>query len=129
MQQPSVYQAEQHVAPFSEESKAFAKAYRADHPFPFASVDDVVDHIDHIVKLVGVEHVGIGSDFDGVGDTLPVALKDVSMYPNLIAGLLARGYDTRQIRLILGENLLRVWGAGGGRQRSSGVARCVCVGA
>lgn len=104
-----VYLAEQRVAPFSPESQAFAKAYRAEHPFPFASIDDVVDHIDHIVKLVGVEHVGIGSDFDGVGDTLPVALKDVSMYPNLIAGLLARGYDTRQIRLILGENLLRVW--------------------
>ncbi len=103
------YQAEQRVAPFSPESRAFAKAYRAEHPFPFANVDDVVDHMDHIVKLAGVEHVGIGSDFDGVGDTLPVALKDVSMYPNLIAGLLARGYDSRQIRLILGENLLRVW--------------------
>jgi membrane dipeptidase len=70
----------------------------------------VLDHIDHIVKLVGIEHVGIGSDFDGVGDTLPVALKDVSMYPNLIAGLLTRGYKPAQIRLIFGENLLRVWG-------------------
>ncbi len=103
------YQAEQHVAPFSEESRAFAKAYAADHPFPFATVGDVVDHIDHIAKLVGVEHVGIGSDFDGVGDTLPVALKDVSMYPNLVGELLARGYSVKQIRLILGENLLRVW--------------------
>ena len=122
------YQADQHVAPFSEESRAFAKAYRDEHPFPFASVDDVVDHIDHIAKLVGVDHVGIGSDFDGVGDTLPVALKDVSMYPNLIAGLLARGYDTPQIRQILGENLLRVWSQveAIGQQRGT---RIRCVGA
>ena len=97
------------MAPFSEQSRAFAKSYRADHPFPFASVGDVVDHIDHIAKLVGIDHVGIGSDFDGVGDTLPVALKDVSMYPNLIEELLVRGYAVKQIRLILGENLLRVW--------------------
>lgn len=123
-----VYQAERQIAPFSPESQAFAKAYRAEHPFPFASIDDVVDHIDHIVKLVGVEHVGIGSDFDGVGDTLPVALKDVSMYPNLIAGLLARGYDTRQIRLILGENLLRVWSQVESVAQQRG-ARIRCVGA
>ena len=103
------FQADQHVTPFSDESKAFAKAYATDHPFPYASVADVLDHIDHIVKIIGVEHVGIGSDFDGVGDTLPIALKDVSMYPNLIAGLLQRGYTTRQIRLILGENLLHIW--------------------
>ncbi len=102
-------QAAQNVEPNSDAAKAFAKSYAVEHPFPYAHVDDVVDHIDHIAKLVGVEHVGIGSDFDGVGDTLPVALKDVSMYPNLIAGLLQRGYTDRQIRLILGENLLRVW--------------------
>jgi membrane dipeptidase len=76
--------------------------------------------------LVGVDHVGIGSDFDGVGDTLPVALKDVSMYPNLIAGLLERGYDERQIRLILGENLLRVWSqVEAFAQRRGGRVRCV----
>jgi membrane dipeptidase len=120
------YQAEQHVAPFSEESRAFAKAYAVDHPFPFASIDDVVDHIDHITKLVGVKHVGIGSDFDGVGDTLPVALKDVSMYPNLIARLLERGYSTAQIRLILGENLLRVWSqVEKFAQHQGGQIRCV----
>jgi membrane dipeptidase len=86
----------------------------------------VVDHIDHIVKLVGIRHVGIGSDFDGVGDTLPVALKDVSMYPNLIAGLLARGYDEGQIRLILGENLLRVWSqVEAFAQRRGGRTRCI----
>ncbi len=80
-------------------------------PFPFASLDDVLDHIDHVVALTGVDHVGIGSDFDGVGDSLPVGLKDVSAYPNLVQGLLDRGYTEADIRKILGENLLRVWSA------------------
>ena len=69
------------------------------------------DHFDHVVKLAGVDHVGIGSDYDGVGDSLPTGLKDVSSYPNLIAGLLQRGYSEEEIRKILGENLLRVWEA------------------
>ena len=74
-------------------------------------VDDVLDHFDHVVKLTSVEHVGIGSDFDGVGDSLPIGLKDVSSYPNLVEGLLKRGYSEEDIRKILGENLLRVWEA------------------
>ena len=53
--------------------------------------------------------VGIGSDYDGVGDSLPVGLKDVSQFPNLIEGLLQRGYSEEDIRKILGENVLRVW--------------------
>ena len=63
------------------------------------------------MKLVGVDHVGIGSDYDGVGDSLPDGLKDVSPYPNLVEGLLKRGYSEEDIRKILGENLLRVWDA------------------
>jgi len=123
------FQTEQNVSPMSEESKAFAKGYRTEHPFPYADVSDVVDHIDHIVKLAGIEHVGIGSDFDGVGDTLPAALKDVSMYPNLIAGLLERGYTARQIRLILGENLLRVWGqVESSAMKRGGHVRCASAG-
>ncbi|MDH3410590.1 MAG: dipeptidase [Gammaproteobacteria bacterium] len=94
----------------SEAELRFDKLYEAEHgPFPFATLDDVLDHIDHVVRLVGVDHVGIGSDFDGVGDTLPIGLKDVSTYPNLIEGLLKRGYSEAHIRKILGENLLRVW--------------------
>ena len=62
-----------------------------------------------MVKLIGVEHVGIGSDFDGVGDTLPTGLKDVSAYPNLVQGLLDRDYSQQDIELILGKNFLRVW--------------------
>jgi membrane dipeptidase len=91
--------------------KQFEKDYRSLHPFPFATVADVADHIDHVVKLVGVEHVGIGSDYDGVGNSLPTGLKDVSTYPSLVAELLRRGYDEKAIEKILGANLLRVWQA------------------
>jgi membrane dipeptidase len=88
----------------------FYPKYIAEHgSFPYASVDDVLDHFDHVVALVGIDHVGIGSDYDGVGDTLPTGLKDVSTYPNLVEGLLSRGYSEEDIRKILGENLLRVW--------------------
>ena len=81
-------------------------------PYPYASLDEVLDHFDHVVALTGgVDHVGIGSDYDGVGDSLPVGLKDVSTYPNLVQGLLERGYSDADIRKILGENLLRVWQA------------------
>jgi membrane dipeptidase len=78
-------------------------------PYPYATIDDVLDHFDHVAKLVGVEHVGIGSDFDGVGDSLPAGLKDVADYPNLVAGLQGRGYSEKGIAGILGGNLLRVW--------------------
>jgi membrane dipeptidase len=74
-----------------------------------AEVTDVADHIDRAVALVGIEHVGIGSDYDGVGDTLPNGLKDVSTYPNLIAELQNRGYSTSDIQKILGGNFARVW--------------------
>ena len=66
-------------------------------------------HIDHVVKLVGIEHVGLGSDFEGVGDTLPEGLKDVSQYPNLIYELLRMGYTEEEIRMICSGNILRVW--------------------
>ena len=69
----------------------------------------MLDHFDHVVALTGIDHVGIGSDFDGVGDSLPTGLKDVSQYPNLIEGFLERGYSEDDIRKILGGNLLRVW--------------------
>ncbi|MEX2494587.1 MAG: dipeptidase [Woeseia sp.] len=90
--------------------RRFDEQYAAEHgPYPFATLNDVLDHFDHVVGLTSVDHVGIGSDYDGVGDTLPVGLKDVSTYPNLIDGLLGRGYSEDDIRKILGENLLRVW--------------------
>ena len=86
--------------------------YAAEHgEFPFATLADVLDHIDHVVALTSADHVGIGSDYDGVGDSLPVGLKDVGSYPNLVQGLLDRGYSEDDIKKILGENLLRVWQA------------------
>lgn len=105
------FMAEHKVDRRSDQVKAFAETYRQQHPYPYASTNDVLDHIDHVVKLTGIDHVGIGSDYDGVGDSLPVGLKDVSSYPVLIAGLLGRGYTETDIKKILGENLLRVWSA------------------
>ncbi|MFQ5349236.1 MAG: dipeptidase [Thermoanaerobaculia bacterium] len=75
----------------------------------YAEMSDVVAHIDHVVELAGIDHVGIGSDYDGVGDSLPEGLKDVSGYPNLVAALLEAGYSEAEVTKILGENLLRVW--------------------
>ena len=74
---------------------------------PPVSVTRIVDHIDHIVKLVGVDHVGIGSDFDGV-QIVPTASKSVADLPNLTAELLRRGYSESDIDKILGGNMLRV---------------------
>jgi membrane dipeptidase len=91
--------------------KAIIAEYQASHPMPRVDVSVVADHIDHVVELAGVDHVGLGSDFDGVGDSLPEGLKDVSMYPNLIRTLLERGYTEAQIEKICAGNVLRVWQA------------------
>lgn len=88
---------------------AFINNYYNRHPYPFATIDDVLDHIDRVVVIAGIDAVGIGSDYDGVGDTLPIGLKDVSTYPNLITGLLGRGYNEEEIAKILGGNTIRVW--------------------
>jgi membrane dipeptidase len=99
---------------FSESDlwEKYPAIYAEEHgPLPFANLDIVLDHFDHVVALTSVDHVGIGSDYDGVGDSLPIGLKDVSTYPNLVQGLLDRGYSEDDIKKILGENLLRVWQA------------------
>ena len=93
----------------SSDDAAFRAEYLQKYPYPFANVETVLKHIDHVVKLVGIDHVGIGSDYDGVGDSLPDGLKDVSTYPNLIEGLLKRGYSEADIVKIMSGNLLRVW--------------------
>lgn len=92
-----------------DETAAFVQTWVAENPYPYAMLSDVLDHIDRAVELAGIDHVGIGSDYDGVGDTLPEGLKDASSFPALIDGLIERGYDDRAIEKILGANALRVW--------------------
>ena len=89
----------------------FEKAWAAAHPVPETHIDAVLDQVDHAIEVVGADHVGIGSDFDGVGGELPEELKSVADYPNLVAGMQARGHDEETIRKVLGQNLLRVWAA------------------
>ena len=88
---------------------AFEEAYKLENPYDVGTLDLVLDHFDHVINLVGIDHVGIGSDFDGVSGILPETLKDVASYPNLIAGLLKRGYSEQDIKKLLSGNLMRVW--------------------
>ncbi|MCK4999256.1 MAG: membrane dipeptidase [Anaerohalosphaera sp.] len=92
-----------------DDKQAYIDKYLTVRPVYESSVADVANHIDHAVKLVGIDHVGIGSDFDGVGDAVPAGLEDVSCYPNLICELLKRGYSENDIAKICGGNFLRVW--------------------
>lgn len=78
-----------------------------EHPFPAGSIHHVVDHIEHIIQVAGVDHVGLGSDYDGVSK-LPNQLEDVSCYPYITQELLNRGYAGPDIHKILGGNVLRV---------------------
>ena len=88
--------------------QAYAKQYATEID-AYADIKTVADHIDHVVSLVGVDYVGFGSDYDGVGDSLPKGLKDVSTYPNLIEELLNRGYSKADIAKICYQNTFRVW--------------------
>ncbi len=106
----AAYLEENGLEKHGEEAKQFQKDYRKEHPFPYATLDDLLANFEHVIKLVGAEHVGIGSDFDGVGDSLPEGMKDVSYYPALIEALLKREYTVSDIQGIMGGNLMRVWG-------------------
>lgn len=94
-----------------EKAKPVVEAFRKSHPHAYGDAALVADHIDHAVSLAGIDHVGIGSDYDGVGDNLPVGLKDASQYPNLIFELLKRGYSKKDIAKICYKNVFRVWKA------------------
>jgi membrane dipeptidase len=91
-----------------EERFAYIKKYMTENDVPVVQIEEVADHIDHVVNLVGIDYVGIGSDFDGVGN-LPDSLGDASMYPNLLKILLERGYTKEDIQKIWSGNFLRVW--------------------
>jgi membrane dipeptidase len=89
------------------DARAVRKQWLAANPPPETTIGQVADHIDHLVEVMGPEHVGIGSDFDG-GDLLPVGLEDVSGFPRLFAELFRRGYSEADLRGIAGGNVLRV---------------------
>lgn len=97
------------INPNSDAGKASLKKFRIENNIGYADIADVIAHIAHVVKLVGVDHVGFGSDFDGVGDSLPAGLKSVADYPNIIYELLRKGYSDTDIQKICSGNLLRVW--------------------
>jgi len=102
------YMEENDVAMGSPEFNDRIALFYEQNPKVETSVSDVADHIEHVIELVGIDHVGIGSDFDGISSA-PTGLEDVSTYPNLIEELLRRGLSEPAIRKICGENLLRVW--------------------
>ncbi len=94
-----------------EDFEAFDKHWDDTHPPLKTQIERVLEQIDYGVKLVGIDHIGIGSDFDGVSGALPDGLKTVADYPKFVLGLQQRGYSEQDIRKILGGNTLRMWRA------------------
>jgi len=90
-------------AAISRELSAWDKS----HPAPHATLKDVADQIEYVRKVAGVDHVGIGSDFDGVDDDLPDGLQDQAAFPALFAELILRGWSDRDLKKLAGENVLR----------------------
>jgi membrane dipeptidase len=93
-----------------DRAKAALAAWEAQHPRPVTTLAQVADHIEHIRQVAGVDHVGLGSDFDGIPDT-PVGLEGVDRYPKLLEELMRRGWSDADIAKLAGENLLRVMAA------------------
>jgi membrane dipeptidase len=104
------YRAENGVTNNDSTYQVYAKQYALDAGV-FEDVNKVVDHIDRVVELSSINHVGFGSDFDGVGDSLPLGIKDVSMFPNVIYEMLKRGYSEEEIEKVCSKNMFRVWNA------------------
>jgi membrane dipeptidase len=92
--------------PDKNEYKKAKDAWREANPYPSGTIHDMIDHIDHIVKVAGIDHVGLGSDYDGVS-RLPDQLDDVASYPYITQALLNRGYDEDSVRKVMGGNLMR----------------------
>ena len=91
----------------TDADKAAAEAEFAAVKKPVTSIGKVADHIEYIRRVAGVDHIGLGGDFDG-NDAWPEGLSDVSMYPNLFAELVRRGWSDADLRKLAGENVLRV---------------------
>lgn len=90
-----------------DERKTFGEKWIVDHPKPVATLDDVVLHLEHAREVVGIDHLGLGGDYDGV-QALPQGLEDVSTYPNLIGALLDKGWSEDDCAKLAGANVLRV---------------------
>jgi membrane dipeptidase len=88
------------------EARRRTEAWQAAHPPPSATLAQVADHIEHVRQVAGVDHVGIGSDFDGI-DFVPAGLEDVSKFPDLFAELIRRGWSDDDLKKLAGRNLLR----------------------
>lgn len=93
--------------PNEQDYQAARKRWAAANPIESGDIFDVADHIEHIIKVAGIDHVGLGSDFDGI-DKAPKQLEDVSKYPNITQVLLDRGYTAKQIHQLMSGNILRV---------------------
>ena len=91
-----------------EKAAADYAAWLKANPAPVVTLSQVADHIEHIARVAGIDHVGLGSDFDGVGETLPAGLTDVATYPALLAELMRRGWSDTDIAKLAGNNVLRV---------------------
>jgi len=89
-----------------EEQDRIEKEYRAAHPWPRATLAEVADHIEHARSVAGVDHIGIGSDFDGI-DEVVLGLEDVSKFPDLFAELIRRGWKDEELKKLAGGNVLR----------------------
>ncbi|MET0309984.1 MAG: dipeptidase [Sphingomonas sp.] len=94
-----------------DKAAAALAQWKKDHPAPRVTLSQVADHIEHIAKIAGYDHVGIGSDFDGTGNELPEGLEDVTTYPALLMELMRRGWSDENIAKLAGGNVLRVMAA------------------
>ena len=101
-----------------ERAKAALEEWEAQHPRPATTLAQVADHVEHIRQVAGVEHVGLGSDFDGIPDA-PVGLEGVDRYPALLEELMRRGWSDSDIAKLAGENLLRTSGCRGAGEREA----------
>jgi membrane dipeptidase len=115
--QDSVIAALKKSVPDTAEARRQFDAWNEAHPLPRATLSQVADHIEHIRKIAGVDHIGIGSDFDGMGEG-PAGLEDVATFPALFAELIRRGWSDADLKKLAGENLIRAF-----RQAESTAAR------
>jgi membrane dipeptidase len=100
--------------------EAFVERYRSEHPGPSATLEDVVAHLEQVREVAGIEHIGLGGDYDGVGE-LPAGLEDVTGYPRLLVALAERGWSDDDLAALTSGNLLRAMADAGltsGAERS-----------